>query len=198
MSQSSIMSEFRSAYEIGQSKHVEELTLNPILETVQQFANDKRIGHFVEDLPGIVNDTVTGALIDANRLREAAAELDLLIKAFSKMKARLLEQSENIINDKQRDGVTVEGNFKIEPIISNGTRTADVKTLKTMKEEWDLLVGLKVKKVKDEYAPTQADLKTIFGKSFEKYLLPGLVTITGYDIKPISAMPEQASTRVEL
>ena len=200
ISQSSI-SEFRSAYDIGKSRHAEAMVSNPVLETIQVFAKDKRVLHFEEDLPVVIRETISGTLTDANHLREAAKELELIIASFSKMKTALIKQADEIIEQRHGQGITQEGNFEIFPIVGkapNRKVNREVLLSDKFKKRYEDLLDNAIEDLKEGFTPTVKAVEATFGKKADEILISGTAPIVGYDIRLISSMPEQASAAVEL
>jgi len=197
--QASLVSEFRTAWEMGKSKQAEELAINPVLDVVKSFAEDKRISHFDEDLPAAV-DLLTGTLNDANRLKEAEIELDLIITHFSRMKTHLHEKADLFIKDRYDAGVLEEGDFRIVPVEKKTNRKVNREVLlsEKFKKKYEGLLESAIEDLEESFTPTVKVVEATFGKKADEILIPGMVTVVGYELKPISPMPEQASAAVEL
>lgn len=197
MTQASIMSEFRSAYEIGKSKQVQELADNSVLEVINSFGDDKRVTHFFEDITFAIQNA-GDSLAEAENLSISIAALDTLVERINKVKTSMSERRTEIITRKAEAGITHEGPFEIYPVTSKTNRTPDIEKIKKEAPgKWDILLDLKIEEVKESYKPNQTALKAVFGKGFDKYLIPGSETITGYDIRLIDQMPEKGSVEVE-
>ena len=183
--QSSILESCRIAMEIGKSGQGKIMADNYLLDVIKQFAVDKRLDLFFEDLK-VAQDEAGDTLADAAKLRVAASEFEDLISRLQTVKTRLTERASDIINERQQAGVEQEGFFEIVPVMKHENRKPDVDRIKLdYPAKWDLLLNLKLETVKDSYKPNQSELKVVFGKSFETMLIPAQEVIAGYDIKPI-------------
>lgn len=192
-------SQWRTALEIGQSEKADLFKVNLIVDTIQALVEDKRVKAFFElDFNQAVEETLIGTLIDIQKIRESQTELDLVIAKFNEQKAYLKTRELEIIAKRAEAGVIEEDCFKIVPVIKKTNREPDITRIKEdYPDEWDTVVGLKVKQVIRNFVPNQGDVKTIVGKAWEAYLIPGFETIIGYGVEAISPMPEQASVSVE-
>ena len=197
--QAPILSEFRSAYEIGRSKQAEEFAENPILDIIKAFSEDKRVVHFEQDIPQVIGETITGTLMDANKLREAAGEMDQVIAILSRIKSRMIDQSNEIIQSRVDAGVFEEGNFHLEPIEKRTNRKVNREVLlsEKFKKKYDTLLEAAKGELDESFTPTIKAIEVTFGKKADEILIPGAVTIVGYELKPLSPMPEKASAEVE-
>ncbi len=199
--QASLRSEFQSAYKIGKSEKAALFKYNPIVEVINAFETDKRIKKFDEDFRIAIDDTLTGTLIDAHKLSEAADRVKLLAQHYLNLETQLREKSEEVILDRQKAGVTEEDGFFIEPVTKKTNRAPDIERIKTdTSDVWDLLLNMKIEKLKESYKPTQDELshKDAFGEYFEEFLIPGSVQIVGYTIKEKPQFPEKVSVEVDL
>ncbi|HWQ66269.1 MAG TPA: hypothetical protein VN372_05295 [Methanospirillum sp.] len=199
MSTQSVMSEFRTAYELGRSKKAEELVVNPILDIIQSFVQDKRVIHFEEDLQTAINDSGLETLTDANQLQESAAALDEITKLVTRMKSQITKRADQIIEQRQAAGITQEGVFEIYPLEKKTNRKVNRAVLlsEKFKKRYDLLLKTAVKDFKETYTPTIAVVEATFGEDADEILIPGSVQVVGYNIRLIAPMPEQASIEVE-
>lgn len=184
MASQSLILEFRSAYEMGKNPEFKSLMSdNQAADVIRSFANDKRFKHFLEDVPAVVREDINNTLADVDKLREAASELDILIKQLETLKTDLITQGEQIIENHVQAGKLQDEFYEIIPLVKMSRRSPDMAKIQRHEKEWNELLSLKLEKIKTEYKPTQAELKTVFGKQFEAFLSPGEEEITGYDIR---------------
>lgn len=197
MTQASLLSECRAAYTLGKAKVREVQADNILLDIIKTFGGDKRVLVFPNDAHLALQE-LEGTLMDADHITAAIQEFDALISGFGKIREAMTERRTEIITRKAEAGITHEGPFEIYPVISKTNRAPDIEKIKKeAPKKWDMLLDLKIEEVKETYKPNQTALKTVFGKGFEKYLITGSETITGYDIRLIDQMPEKGSVEVE-
>lgn len=194
MSSQAGLSEFHTAFEIGRKSISSDLSENTLLDIIRSFQNNKRLNHFLEDVQNVLAES-GDSLNDVEKLRESARELNALIKQLSTLSGDMLTRANDIIDKKQKAGVTQEGFFEIYPITRIENRKPDMEKIKRHEKEWNKLIDFKKSALETSYTPTQTDLKTFFGKQFKAFLIPGQEVVTGYDIRPV--MPEKAA-EVEL
>jgi hypothetical protein len=183
---------FRTALEMGRSGQGKVMADNYLLGIVQQFAVDKRLDRFFEDLREAQNE-MGDTLTDAAKIRFAAQEMGDLISRLSKIQQSLTERATSIIAQRQEAGIMQEGFFEIYPRTKHENRKPDVERIKLdYPAKWGLLLNLKIEDVKTSYTPNQSELKTVFGKYlWETMLIPAQEIIIGYDIKPILSEGEK-------
>lgn len=111
---------------------------------------------------------------------------------------RLNDAKERILLEHVDSGTLEESGYKVKTLVQKQNRKPDMDKIRRHEDDWNMLVALEVKKVKENYVPNQTALKAVFGKQYEAFLIPATEVITGYDVEPIAQPPEQASAEVEL
>ena len=173
MSQSALtdlISECRAAYQAGSSK--DEYLVKESLQ--HAFRLKMKVGALEQE----IQDRHTALDAELESIREE-------IKQLNEVKDRIIQEHVNT-------GVLEESGYKIDPKVQKTNRKPDMDKIRAQKDDWDLLIQLEVKRVKDNYVPNQNSLKAVFGKRFESFLTPAQTTILGYDIVPIAEIPEKA------
>jgi hypothetical protein len=209
MTQASIFSECRSAYTTGKGlakkqfeSSVSEVSgpENLLLETIIRFTTDKRVSHFLkEDISLAIQETPSETLADAKSRQDAVDVLAVFVSSVNEIITDLLKQKAEIIQNNAEAGVMEEGELYLSPLTHKTNRTPDILRIKNeIPDDWEQLIDLAIKKVKKNYKPNQAEMKTVIGESFEEYLIPGTETITGYELKSHTPIPEKASEEVEV
>jgi hypothetical protein len=193
-------SEFRTALEIGQSLKAANFKNNPVVDLIKAFAEDKRVVHFEEDVPQIIKESIGETLDDVHKLQESYKEMDQVIAIFTRMKTRMANQADEIIQNHIEAGILEEGNFKLEPIEKRTNRKVNREVLlsEKFKKRYDALLDAAKEELDESFTPTVKAIEVTFGKKADEILIPGMVTIVGYELKPLSPMPEKASIEVEL
>gem|GEM_PF-6848257 len=197
--QASILSEFRSAYEIGKSKNAELFKGNPLVEVVEAFETDKRVLALDEDIPIAISGMLKGTLIDYQKLNEGADKLEELASHILNHAKKCREKATKCLEERQAAGVTEEDFLKIVPIEKKSNRKANLELLKSdaYKKKYDLLLENAKDELEESFTPTIKAIEVMFGKKADEVLIPGSVQIVGYKVEPISPMPEKASVGVE-
>lgn len=109
----------------------------------------------------------------------------------------LNDAKDRIIQEHADAGNLEESGYKLDPIVQKQNRKPDMDKIRRHEDDWNMLVALEVKRVKENYVPSQTALKAVFGKQFEAFLIPADKIITGYEVAPVAVMPDKAA-EVEL
>lgn len=127
--------------------------------------------------------------------RHAALDAELLglreeIKMLNEAKDRILQEHADA-------GNMEEAGYHVKTLVRKENRKPDMDKIRRHEDDWNILVSLEVKRVKENYVPNQTALKAVFGKQYEAFLTPAKETVIGYDVEPVAQMPEQGSAEVE-
>lgn len=185
----SLISEFRNAAELHTLGYAKSVSDNPVLDVINNFATDKRVNHFIEeDLPSAMSE-LGSSLSDVFKIDESITSIDQVINRLQELKKDLGVRRDIIIDDHVSAGILQEDCFRLEPVIKHGNRKPDTELIRKMyPQEWE--------KLKENYVPTITDLKFVFRKGYDAFLIPGEEKVSGYELK--LAMPERGSNEVEL
>lgn len=190
--------EFTPASEIFRDVRTFSNKENPIFEVIEQFKTEPRYRAFIRDLQELLPE-YGESLCDSELLRISAETLDLFIQDLVKVKQDIAERSHSIIERHVEQGSFEDDLFELEPITKKEPRKVNVCLLKkTYPDKWKTLVDIKVAAFEENYTPTQADIKPLFGKGWDALLTEAKEVVIGYRVVPkVSKMPERAGT-VEL
>lgn len=110
---------------------------------------------------------------------------------------QLNDAKDRIIQEHVDAGTLEESGYKVKTLVQKQNRKPDMDKIRRHEDDWNMLVALEVKKVKENYVPNQTALKAVFGKQYEAFLIPAQEVVTGYDVEPVAQPPEKAA-EVEL
>lgn len=130
-------------------------------------------------------------------IQDRHAALDAELEGLYEEIKRLNEAKERILLEHAESGTMEESGYKVKTLIQKQNRKPDMDKIRRHEDDWNMLVSLEVKKVKENYVPNQTALKAVFGKQFESFLIPAQEVVTGYDVEPVAELPEKAA-EVEL
>lgn len=128
----------------------------------------------------------------AQEIKDRHAALDAELEGLHEEIKRLNAAKDRILQEHVDSGTMEEAGYKVEPIVQKQNRKPDMEKIRRHEDDWNLLISLEVKRIKENYVPNQTALKAVFGKQFEAFLIPAEKIITGYEVAPVAVMPEKA------
>lgn len=124
-------------------------------------------------------------------IKDRHAALDAELEGLYEEIKRLNEAKERILQEHAEAGTVEEAGYKLKSLVQKQNRKPDMEKIRRHEDDWNLLVSLEVKRVKENYVPNQTALKAVFGKQFEAFLTPAQEVVIGYDVEPVAIEPEQ-------
>jgi hypothetical protein len=125
-------------------------------------------------------------------IKDRHAALDAELEGLYEEIKRLNAAKDRIVQEHVDTGTMEEAGYKVEPIVQKQNRKPDMDKIRRHEDDWNLLISLEVKRIKENYVPNQTALKVVFGKQFEAFLIPAEKIIIGYEVAPVAVMPEKA------
>lgn len=128
----------------------------------------------------------------AQEINNRHAALDAELEGLYEEIKRLNDAKERILQEHVDSGMMEEAGYQVEPIVQKQNRKPDMDKIRRHEDDWNMLVALEVKRIKENYVPNQTALKAVFGKQFEAFLIPAQTVVIGYEVEPVAVMPEKA------
>lgn len=125
-------------------------------------------------------------------IKDRHAALDAELEGLYNEIKQLEAAKDRIVQEHVDAGTMEEAGYKVEPIVQKQNRKPDMDKIRRHEDDWNLLISLEVKRIKENYVPNQTALKAVFGKQFEAFLIPAEKIIIGYEVAPVAVMPEKA------
>jgi hypothetical protein len=167
------------------------------LDIVKQFAGDKRVTRFNEDL-SLSFDVNADTLLEAYHLQDASRELNEFIAILSKKSGEWLRVANNIIDRHYKAGEFEEGNLKIEAKTKSEDGTLDVESFKKEHQsKWDFLIKEKHDDLDKKFKPTLTEVRALLKKDAEQFIIPGKEKVIGLKLVLVSPPGEKTSIEVE-
>lgn len=125
-------------------------------------------------------------------IKDRHAALDVELSGLYEEIKQLNDAKERILQEHVDAGMMEEAGYKVKALEQKQNRKPDMDKIRRHEDDWNMLVALEVKKIKESYIPNQTALKAVFGKQYEAFLIPAQTTIIGYEVEPVAVMPEKA------
>lgn len=128
----------------------------------------------------------------AQEIKDRHAALDAELSGLYEEIKQLNDAKERILQEHVDAGMMEEAGYKVKALEQKQNRKPDMDKIRRHEDDWNMLVALEVKRIKENYVPNQTALKAVFGKQYEAFLIPAQTTIIGYEVEPVAVMPEKA------
>lgn len=128
----------------------------------------------------------------AQEIKDLHAALDAELSGLYEEIKQLNDAKERILQEHVDAGMMEEAGYKIKALEQKQNRKPDMDKIRRHEDDWNMLVALEVKRIKENYVPNQTALKAVFGKQFEAFLIPAQTVVIGYEVEPVAVMPEKA------
>lgn len=128
----------------------------------------------------------------AQEIKDRHIALDAELEGLYEEIKRLNAAKDRILQEHVGSGTMEEAGYKVKALEQKQNRKPDMDKIRRHEDDWNMLVALEVKKIKESYIPNQTALKAVFGKQFEAFLIPAQTVVIGYEVEPVAVMPEKA------
>ena len=125
-------------------------------------------------------------------IKDRHAALDAELEGLYEEIKQLNDAKERILQEHVDSGMMEEAGYKVQALEQKQNRKPNMDKIRRHEDDWNMLVALEVKRIKENYVPNQTALKAVFGKQFEAFLIPAQTVVIGYEVEPVAVMPEKA------